>query len=535
MSTSDLPAPWKAIAQRKQAEREARIPKEWRLHPRFLHIDGSKLDVPRTCGILNPREITITESYDAVALAAAISNRTYNSEEVAIAFCKRAAIAQQLSNCLTEIMFEDAITRGKWLDSELKRTGKIIGPFHGLPISLKDTFKVKNYDASIGIASLCFDPAMENSELVTTLSDLGAVFYCKTNIPQTLMSLDSHNNVFGRTINPRNPLVTAGGSSGGEGALLALRGSILGVGTDIGGSIRVPAQCNGIYGVKPSAQRIPYIGQQSAARPGIGNLSLKSSAGPMGLSVRDCEFFLKAVSDSRPWERDPAVIFGDWTYQGSLSEKPVIGVLRTDGVVSPLPPVAAVLEETVQALRREGVEVVEIEAPEFSKCQAIMNKLFGVDGGNFVSDLLEKTGEPLSPWLQDKFRKRAQMPINTLAEAHAEKGELEKTMLGLWRDEKGRQVDAIICPVAPHPTPGIDRWGLAGYTGSFVVLDWPAGTIPVRDFIKSDNQREFSSEEGSGHWDNVNRKLCESTLQFLSTSTRSCILSRCIVSPTNTE
>ena len=91
-----------------------------------------------------------------------------------------AAIAQQATNCLTEIFFEDAIARAKQLDVYIARTGKPVGPLHGLPISLKDTFKVKGYDASIGVATFCFKPAKTNSALVDLLLSLGAVLYCKT-------------------------------------------------------------------------------------------------------------------------------------------------------------------------------------------------------------------------------------------------------------------------------------------------------------------------------------------------------------------
>ena len=164
---------------------------------------------------------------------------------MALAFCKRAAIAHQLTNCLTEIFFDDALVRAKFLDEEYARTSKMLGPLHGVSISLKDTFKVRGYDASIGIASLAENPAQENSLLVDVLLQQGAVLYCKTNVPQMLIALDSDNNVFGRVLNLRNRHVTAGGSGGGEGALIALRGSVLGVGTDIGGSIRIPAMCNG--------------------------------------------------------------------------------------------------------------------------------------------------------------------------------------------------------------------------------------------------------------------------------------------------
>jgi amidase len=157
-------------------------------------------------------------------------------------------------------LFDDALTRAAELDAHLVSGKPPLGPLHGVPISLKDTFKVRGYDASIGLAALCYKPATGNSVLVDCLLNAGAVLYCKTNVPQTLMALDSHNNIFGRVANPLNTAVTAGGSSGGEGALLAMRGSILGVGTDVGGSIRIPAMCEGTFGIKPSGERIPYAG-----------------------------------------------------------------------------------------------------------------------------------------------------------------------------------------------------------------------------------------------------------------------------------
>ncbi|KAK6826950.1 hypothetical protein RU639_004614 [Aspergillus parasiticus] len=96
-----------------------------------------------------------------------------------------------------------------------------------------------------------------NSHLVDVLLSLGAIVYVETNVPQTLATVDSDNNIFGRTVNPWNTMLGAGGSSGGEGALVALYGSPLGVGTDVGGSIRIPSLCCGTYGFKPTASRVP--------------------------------------------------------------------------------------------------------------------------------------------------------------------------------------------------------------------------------------------------------------------------------------
>ncbi|KAH7342550.1 general amidase-like protein [Rhexocercosporidium sp. MPI-PUGE-AT-0058] len=501
-------APWKAIAQRKRAELHSRIPSAWLLKsppsPDVLDVRS----VPQTSGILTSHELSITSSHDATSLANAIRSCRLTAVEVTIAFCKRAAIAQQVCNCLTEIFFEDAIKRAKFLDTEYKRTGKLVGPLHGVPISLKDSFKVKGYDACIGIASLVGKPATENSLLVDILLELGAVLYCKTNVPQTLSALDSDNNVFGRVLNPRNRKVTAGGSSGGEGALIGMRGSVLGVGTDIGGSIRIPAMCNGLYGIKPSAQRVPYVGQESGARKGASRIGLTASAGPISVSMRDCELFLQAVSNARPWDRDPSLAYGLWDEQGSMQKRPLFGILRSDGVVSPLPPVKKILDETVASLRASGVEVIEISAPAFQKTQSLANKFFGIEGGNVMFDLLESTGEPLINWLSNRMRRGKHMPTDQLMDIQAQRTDLETEMLKIWKDPKtGRQVDAVICPVAPHPVPPIDRWNGVGYTSSFVLMDYPAGTVPVRDFEENDLKGEIEGENALGPWDKVNREL----------------------------
>lgn len=120
---------------------------------------------------------------------------------------------------------------------------------------------------------------------------------------------ESYNNVWGYTANPYNSAYGAGGSSGGEGALLGLHGSPLGVGTDIGGSIRIPCAVNGIYGLKPSAGRFSMAG----GRPGLkGQEAIKSVVGPMAPDLAAIELWAKVVLASKPWERDPAVFKMPW-------------------------------------------------------------------------------------------------------------------------------------------------------------------------------------------------------------------------------
>lgn len=267
------------------------------------------------------------------------------------------------TNCLTEIFFDEAIERARQLDREWRESPdrKVLRPLHGLPISLKDSFQVAGKDTSTGLACFVNQPAEQNSALAALLLDLGAVLYCKTNLPQTIMTGDSDNNVFGRTLNPHNTALTAGGSTGGEGALIALRGSLLGVGTDIGGSIRIPALCNGIYGVRGSVGVVPHHGVRDLAVPGTDGVH--STAGPMATSIRDCQMFMKTVMESETWRYDSTVVSVPWRHL-KVQERLRIGLVEDNGVYTPSPPVRRGLNKAAQLLQGSNeVEIVTLTLP----------------------------------------------------------------------------------------------------------------------------------------------------------------------------
>lgn len=226
---------WKSIAEAKRAALLASIPQEW-IIPADILPSEDQLDVttfPEQSGFFTEKELEIT-STKIPALLEKVHSRTWTSEEVAQAFCKRAAVAHQLTNCLSETLFTEAMMTAKSLDDHLAQTGKPKGPLHGLPISIKDNFNVVGKDSTVGFVSWVGQPATYNSVLVDLLLNAGAVLYVKTNVPTAMMIAESVNNTFGRTVNPLNRKLTPGGSSGGESALIAFGGSLLGVGTDIG-------------------------------------------------------------------------------------------------------------------------------------------------------------------------------------------------------------------------------------------------------------------------------------------------------------
>lgn len=175
---------WQDIAKAKQASLLDSIPKEWRI-PTDLMPPESQLDVtsfPEESGFFTNNELKYT-SAKIPELLQQIHSGQWKAADVAQAFSKRAAVCHQLTNCLSETLFPEALERAKALDEHLAKTRKPVGPLHGLPISLKDNFNIIGKDSTIGFVSWVDQPATYNTVLVDLLTKAGAVLYVKTNVP----------------------------------------------------------------------------------------------------------------------------------------------------------------------------------------------------------------------------------------------------------------------------------------------------------------------------------------------------------------
>ncbi|GAA6022599.1 hypothetical protein JCM10207_003919 [Rhodosporidiobolus poonsookiae] len=477
---------WRAKAAAKVVARDALIPAEWKL-PQTILNDTSVVDVtaiPRSCGILSERELEITELDDVEELASRLATRSYSAVEVTTAFCKRASIAHQLTNCLTEVFFLRALKRAAELDTILEKTSKVVGPLHGVPISLKDQFDISGEELNMGYASYLGRISKQDCALVKMLLDAGAVLYVRTNVPQTMMISDTFNYVYGRTVNPHNRSLTSGGSSGGEGALIALKGSILGVGTDIGGSIRIPSSFCGLCGVRPTTRRVPY---GFATNSMLGQESVPSVAGPLARSFSSCAYLLKTLFDGNVANYDANALpfaFNDGAREAAKSRsKLVFGLMSHDYNVAPVAPVQRALKITVEKLKAAGHEVIEFDAKKYKDVRALLDIIFRADGGEDIRRVREAIGEPLIPLLT--FDDPA--TIKTTYEnwqLNRAKEQYQQEFLAQWRStaastSTGRPIDALLCPVTSTPAyvPGTAFW--AGYTGMFNLLDLPACAVPV--------------------------------------------------------
>lgn len=190
---SNEPA-YKAISREATQRRDESIPREYHLSSSNLsNLPQNLTDVVSGgSNIFNPTELSLY-SQPVKTILASIRDGERTSEEVTRAFCKSAAVAHQLTNCLTVALFDSAIRRAKELDDHLKRIGSVVGPLHGLPISLKDCFITPPVPSAIGMAAYANTETKseEESVLVTLLKDAGAVIHCKTNVPVAMMMMET--------------------------------------------------------------------------------------------------------------------------------------------------------------------------------------------------------------------------------------------------------------------------------------------------------------------------------------------------------
>lgn len=408
------------------------------------------------------------------------------------------------TNCLLEIFFDSAIEDAKKLDAYFAEHNKPIGQLHGLPVSLKDQFHVKGVETTMGYTGWIGtfqgvkDTGKERvfeSVMVEELKSMGALLYCKTSVPHTLMAGETINNIAGYCYNPKNRNLTAGGSSGGEGALIGARGSPLGFGTDIGGSIRIPAAFNGLFGLRPSTGRLPYEGMANSMD---GQNTILSAVGPLSSSIAGIQLVTKAILSQKPWLHDPLVHDIPWReeqYQSVASAakdkgRLTFAVLRHDGACQPVPPVSRAVDMVVKSLEQRGHQVIEWTPPSHRKGEEIAGAVWEYDSGADVMKDFGLSGEDIAPQTLIFREDHAQYNASKIAAVNIAKRQFQKEYMEYWNSTAkqtgtGEPVDAIICPAAPFPAARPNKYTHYAYTMIWNVLDYTVSTLPVTTVDKS--------------------------------------------------
>ncbi|RFU25584.1 hypothetical protein B7463_g10752, partial [Scytalidium lignicola] len=509
-------ATWQEVAKDRQRHRDETIAAIEPAIPDVASIPQNTTSVAK--GLLTVKEIEITET-TVETLTGKLSTGELTALEVTQAFLRRAGLAQKLVNCIAELLPERAIARAKYLDEFRKTHGKTVGPLHGVPISVKEHIGFKDLDHNAAFIAWVGRVGKEDAHILQLLWRAGAVFYCRTTQPQSLMHLETSSNIYGVTVNPFNTTLTSGGSSGGEGALIGFRGSCLGIGTDIGGSIRSPAANNGLYGFKPTARRLPMAGLAATMD---GQEHILPTIGPLSTSLEGCKIFTKSLIDAKPWYKESFLLPFPWKEEKAFKDKKLkVAILWDDGVVKPHPPVTRALKQIVEKLKAKGnVEVVDWKPYQHDRAWEIIANLYFCDGGDEEKAAIAASGEPMRPLTEFIITENPHLEKHTIPslwsatvtrdkyrDEYAELWSKTATHIGPNGEPQGI-VDVILCPVGPGSAPKIDTAKYWGYTCQWNLLDYPAFVFPVDkvDVEKDGGKEEYSPRNPK---DEYNWKLWE--------------------------
>ncbi|NXD40443.1 FAAH1 hydrolase, partial [Copsychus sechellarum] len=400
------------------------------------------------------------------------------------------------------------------------------GLLYGIPVSIKDHIGHKGQLATCGLVQFLGTLMEEDSVLVKVLKRQGAIPFAMTNVPQSLFSYNCSNPIFGQTLNPLNLQKSPGGSSGGEGALIAGGGSILGMGSDMGGSIRLPCSFCGLCGLKPTASRLRWVlalpFQPCPCQLGSrGNaLGIPCALGPMARDVDSLALCMKALLCQEMFQLDPTVPPIPFNEQVFSSSTPLrVGYYDTDGYF-PLPPcMRRAVKETRSALQAAGHQLVLFSPP---RVPYVMTELFMktcfADGGRswldvftgdivdpglksqvnsckiprLVKKLLALLLKPLQFLLLLKLKDVAMIStcrsVKEMWNHHHQIQEYRSQFIAQWKE---LQLDVVLCPVlGPAFTSGYPGKLLTAISSTMLynVLDFPAGVVPVSTVTEADEE-----------------------------------------------
>ncbi|TPX36187.1 glutaminyl-tRNA synthase (glutamine-hydrolysing) [Synchytrium microbalum] len=448
--------------------------------------------------------------------------RQWNAEMVMMAFASRALEVHQTTNAITQHFIDRAISRARDLDHEFRRTGIAKGPLHGVPFVVDEHIDIEGTDSTMGFSQFVGNPAPKSALIVLALERAGAIPFAKCNVPQSMASFDTSNPLYGVTTHPLNRGLSPGGSSGGIAALICADGAPIGVGTDIGGSNRIPAHFCGIYCLKPSGGRFPLEG----VRDNIpGQDAVKMVVGPMARYLDDLQIISKLLVEERPWNADPRTLPMIWDDQPvEPKAKLRFGYYIDDGFVRATPPCARAVAETLMALEAQGYECVRFDPPDVPQALRLALALLVADG---LATLVGPKGrDPMDSHLAG-LSKLINMPkwvkavaVRGLVARHENEA---ASMLAatdpvdvkrLWQLQRGQAeyqarfhdarapFDAILAPAHVHPATPLDSSGEMSWAGSYSLLysflDYSAGVLPVTnvfadvDILTESHDRKYN-------------------------------------------
>ncbi|HKS26174.1 MAG TPA: amidase [Pyrinomonadaceae bacterium] len=415
-------------------------------------------------------------SLSATGLAGLIRAREVSPVEAVEAYLAR---IESLNGALNAIvtLAPDALERAREMEAAVMR-GDETGALHGVPVTVKDTFDVAGLRSTSGSRLRAGRIAQRDAEAVRRLRSAGAIILGKTNVPEMALTYDSDNLVFGRTMNPHDYSRTPGGSSGGEAASVAASLSAAGLGSDLVGSIRIPAHFCGVFGLKPTASAVSGVGHCPRM---VGRLREAAAFGPLARSAQDLSLMFEALAgeafivDKESEEAPPARV----------------AFYTHDGLTKVTAETERAVESAARALSEAGFEVAEARPPGVERAPALWTE-------RFSPDVLEAMREVYRTAEDEEKAGRAVRALLERGSGAPVKTEAERLMID---EECARLRHALIEWMAEHPfllapvgaVPAFEHgarkvyvdgremsvFSAFSYAQSFNTLDMPVVSVPV--------------------------------------------------------
>ena len=409
-------------------------------------------------------------SFSATTLARFIRTNLVSSVAVVDAHLARLEAVNPKLNAVVQVRAEAARQQARAADAAISR-GASVGPLHGVPITLKDSLDTTGMVSTWGTMGRADFTPEHDATVVARLRAAGAIVLGKTNTPEFTLAGITNNEVYGRTNNPYDVERSPAGSSGGAGAILAAGGSALDLGSDTGGSIRMPSHYCGIAGIKPTSGRVPRTGH--AISFAVGALDAFTQIGPMARQVEDLSLTLAIIAG--PDGHDPAVVPAPLGDPQDVSVRELRVAFYTDnGITSPSPATVRTVQTAASVLADHGAAVAEDRPQGVSDAERLWRSLYLADGGAWIRQLIHAAGtERLSSaleWMQEA------RPIS-LTEFTQE--------LSRWNVYRSEMLafmepyDVLLCPVSATPATRHDDPDGPDFTYTFVhnLTGWPSAVV----------------------------------------------------------
>ncbi len=316
----------------------------------------------------------------ATELAELINDGEVSSVEVVDAHLARIEQVNPALNAITVEMADLARDEAAKADTT-RADGSVLGPLHGVPFTIKENIDQVGFATTQGVAALADAQPPRNAPTVQRMLDAGAIPIGRTNMPELGLRVSTDNALRGLTRNPWSFEHTAGGSSGGEGSAIASGMSPIGLGNDIGGSVRNPALCCGIAALKPGYGRIPRVPSLPPTEPGI-SAQLMAVEGPMARTVSDLRVGYEILSGRLP--ADPRI--ADAPLDGAVVPRRC-GVVRSLGVHPVDTGARQAVDHAAAAMADAGWEIVELAAPELNAVHEVWLRLLAFDFSEVIDQL----------------------------------------------------------------------------------------------------------------------------------------------------